>query len=80
VRQERICIVSAADPISARLGFQFHWGKGHSQSVTLYAEAVEGRIQVRSFLQVGELSNQQIRCRMSAGLRTQTSAARVHRL
>jgi hypothetical protein len=30
VRQERICIVGAADPISARLGFQFHWGKGHS--------------------------------------------------
>jgi len=35
VSQERICIVSAPDPISARLGLQFHWGKAHSWSGTL---------------------------------------------
>jgi hypothetical protein len=33
--QERICIVSAPDPISARLRLQFDWGKGHSWSGTL---------------------------------------------
>jgi hypothetical protein len=35
VRHERICVVSAPDPISARLGLQFHWREGHSWPSTL---------------------------------------------
>jgi hypothetical protein len=33
--QERICVIGASDPIGARLGLQFHWGKGHLRSGAL---------------------------------------------